>query len=152
METNLHSLQTYLYKYLLPVSFIPWDGFRSVKAAIATTDQNAQVMLWLFFGSWSVITPLVFWYGFNIKRVLIEDKFLRFKSYLKEIEIPLDGVESVREYGWPMRHVTLRLKTPSEFGDKVWFMPKRKIEIAGGRKTPLAELLERVHQANERAP
>lgn len=147
METNLHSLQTYLYKYLLPVSFIPWDGFRSVRASFPPNDQGAQTMLWLFIAFWSVMTPFVFWFGFKLKRVVMDDRFLRVKGYLNEIEIPLSDVESVSEAGWPrMRHVTLRLRTPSRFGNRIWFMPKRKIETAAGRRTPLEELQKRIDQ------
>jgi len=152
METNLHSLETYLYKYLLPVCFIPWDGFRSARASFPPNDQNAQAMLWLFFGFWFVMTPFVFLYGFKIKRVIIDDRVLRIKGYLNEIEIPLANVESVSEGGWArMRHVTLRLREPTSFGDRIWFMPKRRIETTSGKRTPLEELRKRIYQSNKMA-
>lgn len=145
MEMNLHSLETYLYKYLLPVTFVPWEGFRSVRASFPPSDPNAKTMLLLFFGFWFVMTPFVFWYASKLKRVvLLDESILRVKGYLKEIDIPLPNVESVTESGWSrMRHVTLRLKVRSEFGDRIWFIPKRKLETLG-RKSTLEELRERI--------
>jgi len=150
METNLTSLETYLYKYLLPVTFIPWDGFRSVRASFPPNDPHAKSMLWLFFFFWCVMTPFVFWYALKLKRVVINEEFLRVKSYLKEIEIPLANVESIKTSTWPnMRHVTLRLKSPSEFGDKIIFIPKKKIGTAAGEKSTLEELRERITQRDK---
>ena len=108
-------------------------------------------MLWLFFAFWFVMTPFVFWYAFKLKRVVMEDGFLRVKGYLREIDIPLADVESVREAGWSRpRHVTLRLRLPSEFGDRIWFIPKREIETAAGGKSPLEELQDRINQPNKK--
>src|SRR6185295_679611 len=110
MKTSLHSFETYLHKYLLPAMFVPWDGFRSLRVAFPLSEPNAKATLLLILGFWLVMSPFIFWFGFRLKRViLLDDKLLRVKGYLKEIDIPLSNVEEVTESRWPrMRHVKLR--------------------------------------------
>ena len=55
--------------------------------------------------------------------------YLRISNYVKEIKIPLFEVKSIGKSGgndwwrWPPVRVVVLLKEPSEFGDKIMFIP-----------------------------
>ena len=57
METRLHSYETYLFKYLLPVMGIPWDGLRSLRHAFPATEPNNATFIWVGAVAWSLSTP-----------------------------------------------------------------------------------------------
>jgi len=147
MEKRLHSLETYLYKYVLPIFFFPWDGFRSLNTALPSHDPAAVKVRWLFLGLWLVVIPFLFWYAYKLKRVILRDGVLVVKGYLNEIEIPLADIASIEKTRWPnMRYAVLRLRAPSEFGERIRFIPKGWLESVGGRPV-LEELQEQVRAA-----
>jgi hypothetical protein len=144
MGTNLHSFETYVYKYLLPAVFIPWDGFRGIKKAF---PENPTKMLWLMIAAWSLMAPFVFWYAVKLKTVVMDDAVLHIKGYFKTVDIPLADVASVKGRGLMLMHAKLRLKTPSDFGDVIFFMPRGRIPTATGKKLTLVELEARINNA-----
>ncbi len=153
METNLTSLETYIYKYILPIAFIPWDGFRSVVGPALPDNPSSRMMLLLFLGIWVVMIPFLFWYAFKLKRVIMDERCLYVKGYLKEARIPFSNVESIRRSAWPnLRHVTLKLKTASEFGTEIVFIPKRKIAIPRGERLTMEEWRSRIVKVKRRVP
>ena len=148
MGINITSLETYFYKYLLPVTFVPWDGFRTVRASFPPNDPHAKTMWWVFLAAWCVIMPWVFWYAFRLKGVRMGEKALFVRSYRKEIQIPFSEVDGLKESTWPnIRHVTLRLKSPSEFGEKIVFIPKKTVETVAGKRSTIEELRGRIESA-----
>jgi hypothetical protein len=145
METNLTSLETYLYKYMLPIFFIPWDGFRTVRGPVRPDNPGEGMSFWLFLAFWVVMTPFVFRYSFKLKRVTMDERSLYVKGYLKEARIPFSNVESITPSRWPnLRHVTLRLKTASEFGTKIMFIPRKRIATPRGEVLTVEELMRRI--------
>jgi hypothetical protein len=82
---NLHSLETYLYKYVLPVFFFPWRGFAGWSKVFPS---NPAGSLWGLVALWVVIYSFTLWYALRLKTVVLEDRTLYVKSYLKEIPVP----------------------------------------------------------------
>ena len=70
METRLHSYETFLYKYLLPIGWIPWDGLRSLRRAFPPTDPNSATMFWLVIIMWCITYPLVVFYAVRLRPYL----------------------------------------------------------------------------------
>ncbi|HKG62400.1 MAG TPA: hypothetical protein VKB05_21745 [Pyrinomonadaceae bacterium] len=65
-----------------------------------------------------------------MKFVTVDDDFLYASNYLREIAIPLWDIYDVTENVWLNIHpVTVHLKHPSEFGDKIVFMPKTRFWV-----------------------
>ena len=145
---KLHSWQTYIYKYLLPLSFIPWDGFQSMLAAFPQRSPDRGPLLALFFVAWIILTPLIFWYAYRLKKVVLSREWLLVEGYFKETAIPLSDVEILKETSWPVKSVILKLKRPTEFGDQIRFMPKPNF----GRNIQgtLTELRARIRQAQSK--
>jgi hypothetical protein len=64
---------------------------------------------------------------FGFRRVRLDDNNLYVSDYRKEITIPLSEIADVTENRWLNAHpVTISLRNPTEFGDKIVFMPTLK--------------------------
>jgi len=59
-----------------------------------------------------------------LKRIYIDNDFLYVSNYLREIKIPLSEVRNVDEPDFSShRRVLIWLHSPTEFGNKIVFMP-----------------------------
>lgn len=148
LEINLHGLDTYLYKYLLPLSFIPGDGFRSILVAFPPSSPETRPGLYFFLACWAVLTPVAFWHAFKVKRVFLSGDWLIVKGFIYEVAIPLADVEEIKNAKWPFPGAILKLKQPTEFGNHIRFIPKRifRSETRGS----LTELRARISQAKSK--
>ena len=136
METRLHSYETYLYKYLLPIMWVPWDGFRSLRRAFPSTDPNSATMIRVAIILWCLTLPLVIWYALRLKTLVVTQDALRIGGYFSEVEVPFSNVTTVT-HNWFAKNDTLRLNPPSEFGDKILFIARRRVSTEGGRRSTL---------------
>lgn len=60
----------------------------------------------------------------RLKALSVDGRFLYVSNYVDEITIPLSQISDVTENRWVKGHpVTIHLKSPSEFGDKIVFLP-----------------------------
>ena len=128
MKRRLSSLQTFLLKIVLPAVWIPLLGFFNLAAfAVGSNDPNA-VPKWVLLGIWVASSAVVYWNGVRLKTVSVDDNFLYVSNYLKEISIPLSDIYDVTENFWFNNHpVTIHLRSPSEFGDKIVFIPTARV-------------------------
>ena len=79
---------------------------------------------WIFLLIWVVGSIFICWDSIRLKEVSVDDSFLYVSNYLKEVSIPLSEIYDVTESSWVNYHpVTIHLKSPSEFGDEIVFMP-----------------------------
>jgi len=136
METRLHSYETYLYKYFLPVLWFPWDGFRSARRAFPPTDPNNGTMMWVAIIMWCVTYGLVVFYGFRLKTVFLNETGLRIRGYITEIEIPFSEVASVK-HNWFFKNDSLFLNARETFGDKILFIARRRVKTERGTMATL---------------
>ena len=127
MSRRLSSLQTPLMKILLPLFWIPFWGFGTVILFFGRFEGGDPDLQWIFlFGSVGGFV-LIYWSCMRLKAVRVDDNFLYVSNYLKEISIPLSEIYDVTENAWINIHpVTIHLKSPSEFGEEIVFMPKAR--------------------------
>ena len=79
---------------------------------------------WLFLFIWLAGSAFIYWGCVRLKEVSVDTEFLYVSNYIKEITIPLSEIFDVTENLWLNIHpVTIHLKSPSEFGAKIVFMP-----------------------------
>ena len=128
MKRRLSSLQTFTVKIFLPVLWIPLWGFAVLMAFIAGSENAEADPRWILLGTWVVGAAIIYWTAIRLKNVSVDDHYLYVSNYLKEIVVPLSEIYDVTENRWVNTHpVTIHLKSPSEFGDKIVFMPKTRI-------------------------
>jgi len=126
---RLSSLQTFTNKYILPALWPFVCGF-SLKVLPEVWDYSSLFGL-IMIGFWSGSSYGIYWNALKLKRVRVDYQNLYVSNYFKEISIPLSEILDVRQTRWA-NPICIQLRSPSEFGDKILFMPT-------GRLTPLGK-------------
>ena len=127
MKRRLSSLQTVLMKIVYPVMWIPSFGFVTFMMPFDGPNGRDFPPKWLFMVGFVASAVFVYWSCVRLKEVSVDDQFLYVSNYLKEVSIPLSEIYDVTENKWINIHpVTIHLKSPSEFGEKIVFMPKTR--------------------------
>jgi hypothetical protein len=114
-------------KIVFPAIWIPVWGFGTLmmfRGGSEDADTNAK---WIFLIGWASGCAFIYWSCIRLKEVSVDDNFLYVSNFIKEISIPLSEIYDVTENVWLNSHpVTIHLTSPSEFGDKIVFMPKTR--------------------------
>ena len=126
MKRTISSSQTILMKIIFPMLWIPLFGIGALTALFSPSNDPAFPKLYFLF-LWIVGSAFIYWLCARLKKVSVDDRFLYVSNYIKEIAVPLTEIYDVTENVWINIHpVTIHLKFPSEFGDKIRFMPKTR--------------------------
>ncbi|CAN5501228.1 hypothetical protein BH10ACI2_BH10ACI2_25770 [soil metagenome] len=60
-----------------------------------------------------------------VRKVSVDDEDLYISNYLKEVSVPLSQILNVTDSGWATGHrISIYLRSPSEFGQKIDFLPR----------------------------
>lgn len=123
MKRQLSSLQTFLFKVIFPAIWIPIFGLGA--AVMFLTPFNGKSGSGCFFlFLWIGGTVAIYYFAIRLKDVSVDDEFLYVSNYLKTVKIPVSQIYDVTEIVWLNIHpVTIHLRSPSEFGTKIVFMP-----------------------------
>lgn len=112
-------------KVIFPALWIPMWGFGTLTMFLGRSQGAGDPPTLIFLFAWVAGTAFIYWSCIRLKKVSADDNFLYVSNYLKEIYIPLSEIYDVTENVWLNIHpVTIHLKSPSEFGDKIVFMPQ----------------------------
>lgn len=105
-------------------TFSMWFGDLHLKnGSVASEPIKYQFLFMWFLG-----TAFILWYCTGLKKVNMDSKNLYVSNYFKEIIIPLSEMSAVDENRWINIHpVTIHLKSESEFGKKIVFMPSSRM-------------------------
>lgn len=125
MKRRLSSLQTFFMKIIFPALWIPVFGFGTIMMFLDEFEGADPPIKWIFLFAWVAGGAFICWSCIRLKEVSADNDYLYVSNYLKETRIPLSDIYDVTENMWLNIHpVTIHLKSPSEFGDKIVFMPK----------------------------
>jgi hypothetical protein len=151
MKRNLSSLLTLYFKVLLPSLWISLFGIAVIGAFLENDSSASAPPKFFLLALWISGTAFLYWLCIRLKNVSIDNEFLYVSNYLKEITIPLSNIYFVTENRWVNIHpVTIHLRSPSEFGDKITFMPKIRLFPFFGSHPVVKELkaLPKVEQSD----
>jgi hypothetical protein len=110
-------------KYVFPVVWI--SGFGS--ATIVTPAPQNKIV---FLVAWSLGTTLILWANADLKRVRIDERQLHVSNYSREICVPFSAITDVKQNRWiNSRPITIYFRDATQFGDRVTFMPKQRIQF-----------------------
>lgn len=138
MRRKLSSYDTVLIKFVLPAFWMLFFSFMPVGKFIRSIEPPER---WIVLLAWIAGTVYFLWDANRLKTVSVDDKFLYASNYLKEIAIPLSDISDVTENFWLNTHpVTIHLKSPSEFGHKIVFLPTRRVFALFSSHPVVAEL------------
>ena len=87
-------------------------------------------MRFVFLGVWILGTTVILWANAGLKRVRTDERQLYVSNYIHEIYIPFSSITDVRQNRWiNSRPITIYFRDATEFGDKVRFIPKQRIQF-----------------------
>jgi hypothetical protein len=120
MVERLSSLQTFFSKFIFPPIWIGSFGL-----GVTKTMQAADPRSWLpIFVIWIVGSGFIYWTCARLKKVSIDEQYLYVSNYFQEIAVPFSFVGDVTQNRWMNNQmVTIHFKSPTEFGDRIVFMP-----------------------------
>lgn len=115
-------------KVIFPLLWIPLFGFGTLTMFTGGFQGADASPKWMFLFGWIAGSVFIYWSCVRLKEVSADENFLYVSNYLKEVSIPLSEIYDVTENVWLNIHpVTIHLKSPSEFGAKIVFMPKVRV-------------------------
>ena len=134
MKKMISSPFTIFFKFIWPGIWFAVGLLISV--GLLTKGAWLDVLLGLIL-IWLPGAFLCYWKQIPLKRVSIDDQCLYVSNYVKEIKIKLRDVDEVREirgfFNMPRYTILLSLKTTSEFGHQIKFVPGAYIKDVGNR-------------------
>ena len=125
MRRTLSSLQTIVVKLFMPIIWIFGAGIPTISMFFGPVPDSNGTQAWFFSFFFVVGCGFIYWECNRMKWVSVDERYLYVSNYLKEISIPLSDICDVTENRWLNSHpVTIHLRSSSDFGDKIVFMPK----------------------------
>lgn len=130
---TLSSRQTFVMKFVFPAFWITIFGFGTVMLWSGAMHGKGGAppppeMKYLFLAVWFAGTSFILWLCTPLKRVRVDDRSIHISNYRREISVPLGAIDRVTENRWVNIHpVTIHFRTPTEFGDRVTFIPKARM-------------------------
>jgi Co/Zn/Cd efflux system component len=142
------------YKFILPALF-PLSIINALLVwgpNIRWIDFKAVPPIFLVF--WIAFTALELWTAWHIKSVLLDEtnKKLYVSNYRKEISIPFSDIERVTQFPFhDPKKVTIHLRTPTEFGQKIVFLATYQFFSGFLKEHPIVDELRNISSSNPAA-
>jgi hypothetical protein len=147
---NLSSAWTFFMKIVFPVFWIPGFGLGALSTWLgAFHGRNNELpppeMKFVFLAVWIVGSAFILWVSASLKRVSADERRLLVSNYRREISIPFSAIVDVRQNRWVnWRPVTIYLRDATEFGDRITFMPKKRLSFEFWREDPVVDELKQL--------
>jgi hypothetical protein len=127
MKRTISSRLTPLLKFAPPILWIIWIGSSLPNIITSLLAHKAlAIQSWLMLAAWIVGSPAIFWFCTKLKKVVIDySGKLLISNYREAIEVKLEDIVSISsstDFFSPML-VWFSLRRPSEFGEKIFFLP-----------------------------
>jgi hypothetical protein len=152
---HLSSAQTFFMKFVFPVIWIGGFSFGTLSLFLVGAQfqnnrgqQPPPEMKWLFLVATAMGTAFIYWTCMRLKRVDMDAQNLYISNYLTDETVPLENVETVTENRWINIHpVTIRFREPTQFGERIVFMPKIRWAPSWYSHPVVQEILEAIKLA-----
>ena len=120
-ERTLSSAWTFWTKFLFPAIWILAFGY------VTFLWSGGQ---FVFLVVWMAGTTSILWFYVGLKRVRMDERHLYVSNYFREIYVPFSAITDVKQNRWiNSRPITIYFRDATQFGDKVTFMPKQRIQF-----------------------
>ena len=98
-------------------------------------------------------TAFLYWACIRLKRVRLDEEALHISNYLREIRVPLEQVQDITESVWISMHpVRIELRSETEFGERIVFMPRIRPFAFWSSHPVVAEIREAAARMRGRVP
>ncbi len=144
VDRNYSSSATLLYKFVFPAIWIALCGmfvFQLSRMVSQTGTYRNSVLLGLIL-LWAAGSIFFLRVSLPLLRVQLRDGHLYASNYFDEIEIHPSDIAEVTQNRWvKLRPITIHLRTRSEFGQRISFMPPVRIIFRFWVQDPIVEEL-----------
>jgi hypothetical protein len=129
MKTTLSSPFTLFFKIVFPCAWLGLGLVALINAFVELRGIGLIRPLFLVCVWVGISFAIFYWNNFPVKRVYLDDRFLHVSNYIKQVSIPLAFIDNVKATGggswwrWPPYRVVVTLKSTSEFGNEIKFVP-----------------------------
>jgi len=124
-ERTLSSAWTFWAKVLFPAIWILAFGY----VTFLWSGGPLQTKF-VFLVVWIAGTTSILWAYAGLKRVRMDERQLYVSNYVREIDVPFSAITNVKQNRWiNSRPITIYFRDATQFGDKVTFMPKQRIQF-----------------------
>lgn len=148
MPRVLSSAQTFFMKLVFPPLWSVLFGWLMLagRGHPAGTYPSMPIPLLV----WCAGMAAMLWMCVPLKRVSMDGKNLYISNYFREITVPLAAIGEVTENRWINIHpVTIHFRRPTEFGQRITFMPTARL-FANWSSHPVVEELRRAAASQKR--
>ena len=124
-ERTLSSAWTFWTKFLFPAIWILAFGYVTFLWSGAPPQTK-----FVFLVVWIVGTTSILWAYPGLKRVRMDERQLYVSNYFRETYVPFSAITDVKQNRWiNSRPITIYFRDATQFGDRVTFMPKQRIQF-----------------------
>jgi hypothetical protein len=144
LDRSFSSSVTLIYKFVFPAIWIALCGmfvFQLARMVRPTWAPDNAIVLGLVL-VWALGTWVFLRVSLPLLRVQLRDGHLYASNYFNEIEIHPSDIAEVTQNRWvKLRPITIRLRAPSEFGDRISFMPPMRVIFRFWIQDPIVDEL-----------
>jgi hypothetical protein len=131
VSRTISSAQTFFAKFCIPPLLIGIFGTGIRGMFLGTLTDHGRPMdptfKWVYL-AFSILACSFTLLSARLKRIILDDGYLRISNFRREIVVPLRDIAEVTENRWINAHpVTVRFTKRTEFGDAVVFIPKARM-------------------------
>jgi hypothetical protein len=124
-ERTLSSTWTFWAKFLFPAIWILAFG-----CVTFFWSGGPQQTKFVFLIVWIAGTTSILWAYAGLKRVRMDERQLYVSNYFRGIDVPFSAITNVKQNRWiNSRPITIYFRDATQFGDRVTFMPKQRIQF-----------------------
>ena len=123
---TISSSATFFVKRVFPIVWITvWGAITVTTFLIAPLDPSTNNLQWGALTAALITSSAIIWLSLTAKVVQMNGSHLYVSNYRREIQIPFSDVERVTEtFFFGPKLITVILKSPTEFGTRIRFLPE----------------------------
>ena len=142
---TISSSFTFFYKFFFPTIWIGGFGSGTLDLLLNQDKEGIPFLI-----AWIAGSLFIYWGCVRLKYVEVDENKIYISNFFKMIEIPLQGIERISENSLINIHpIWISLKNPTDFGQKIMFMPKFSFRASFFYSHPIAkELYELARDAD----
>ena len=143
---KLSSNMTWFMKYVFSALWISGFGIFTAmmffSESLGNSMEDIKSSKWLFLMMFAICSSCIYWGLARLKKVSLDGNEFVISNFTKEIRVNINEVEIVTgSLFLSPELVWLHLKTSSEFGKKIQFMPPQRFFNLGFSRHPMVKEL-----------
>ena len=135
----ISSSLTFLFKYIFSGLWYFFGGISIL--AFFSEIREMDLLFYLWPAGWVIMSTLLYFTAVKLKQVKVFNDKLFVSNYIRKIEVGIFDIKTIEEHRYfNPELVTLKFRSPTEFGEKIIFMPS--IRLFKRKEHPAVSILK----------